>query len=149
MLEETGREVLVLYTSDHGQSFDPAARSWTLPHAVVDDPPMVQAAVPLLLLTVGEPLGEQIRTRYDPRLVDGVSGFEIFPTLLQAAGYTRSDVPELHTSLFEPDGPRPERAFLSGNLFSQEGGFYIYNPTLGDAGFRNAFSSEGVSRPVP
>jgi hypothetical protein len=145
-LEETGRDVLVVYTSDHGQSFDPTAGSRSLHHAVVDDPPMVQAAVPLLLLAIGDRVTNRIEARFHPHLVDRTSGFEIFPTLLQAAGYTREDVPGLYTSLFEADVPRPERSFLSGNLFSQEGGFYIYNPTLGGAGYRNEFSIEGASR---
>jgi hypothetical protein len=74
-----------------------------------------------------------------------VSGFEIFATVLQAAGYAASDTRRDHPpSLFESDAERPPRAFLSGNVFAREGAFYLLNPSLGSACFVNPFSPPPV-----
>jgi glucan phosphoethanolaminetransferase (alkaline phosphatase superfamily) len=145
-LEETGRDVLVVYTSDHGQSFGPTKGSrqpW--PHGVVEDPPLEQAAVPIVVAAVGQPVISWVSEHYDDASFDRTSQFEIFPGLLQAAGYTPSDVPGLFTSLFDPGSAPPERMFLSGNLFGSPTGAYNH-PMVGVASHRNAFQLDGLDR---
>jgi glucan phosphoethanolaminetransferase (alkaline phosphatase superfamily) len=150
-LAATGREVLVIYTSDHGQWLpgDPDAGRLLTPHATPVDPPMQQASVPLLLLAFGPRTRAAVGQRFDPRLVDRVSDFAIFPTVLQAAGYAATDTRRLFPpSLFDPDAAREPRAFLSGNIFAREGEYYVltnqWNPDLGSACFVNPFSLEAL-----
>ena len=143
-LSATGREVLVIYTSDHGQWLpgDPDPGRPVTPHATSVDPPMQQASVPLLLLAFGPRTRAAVAQRFDPQLVDRASGFEIFPTVLQAAGYAASDTQQHYSpSLFERDAARRAPAFLSGNIFARDGDFYLLNPALGSACFINPFSS--------
>ncbi|MCP5059199.1 MAG: sulfatase-like hydrolase/transferase [bacterium] len=144
-LEKLGREVLVVYTADHGQSLgstnSPNARRFT-PHATSVDPPSSQAAIPLLMLAFGESTRAQVRDLFVPELLDQTSQFEIFPTMLELAGYTRADATAGRApSLFDAGTPRGDRFFVSGNIFSREGGFYILNRSMGNACFLNQFKS--------
>ncbi|MEN8184616.1 MAG: sulfatase-like hydrolase/transferase, partial [Myxococcota bacterium] len=123
-LEATGRNVLVVYTSDHGQSLlepGPDGQPFRgFPHATPLDPPVEQALVPLMLIAVGERVREALALRYLPELTDRVSSFEIFPTLLVAAGFDPGEVrARYHTSLFDPEARSEARFFVSGNLFEQ------------------------------
>ena len=127
----------MVYTSDHGQWLpgDPDGGRELTPHATAIDPPMQQASVPLLLLAFGPSTRAALAERFDPRLVDRASGFEVFPTVLQAAGYAAADTRRFHPpSLFESQAERPPRAFLSGNVFARDGEFYVltdqWNPDL-------------------
>lgn len=148
-LTASGREVLVIYTSDHGQWLpgDPDGGRRLTPHATPVDPPMQQASVPLLLLAFGPRTRAAIAQRFDPGLVDRASAFAIFPTVLQAAGYAAADTRRLFPpSLFERDAAREPRAFLSGNIFAREGDYYAltnqWNPDAGSACYVNPFSLE-------
>jgi lipid A ethanolaminephosphotransferase len=122
-LEATGRRVLLVYTSDHGQSGllpEELAGTPSFPHATPVDPPPTQAMVPLLLLAVGADVRAALASRYHPELRDRVSGFEIFPTLLVAAGYAEPEVAARHLpSLFDAGADRSHRVFVSGNLFGR------------------------------
>ena len=119
-LEATGESVLVFYTADHGQSLVPRRGERSVqPHGVLDAPPSTQANVPLVLLGFGQSLREALAARYLPELRDRVSAFEIFPTLLAAAGYDASEVAAHYgIGLFDAR-ERPPRAFISGNLFAE------------------------------
>ena len=148
-LAATGRNVLVIYTSDHGQWLpgDPDGGRRLTPHATPVDPPMQQASVPLLLLAFGPRTRAAVTQRFDPRLVDRASDFEIFPTVLQAAGYAAEETRRFFApSLFESEAERAPRAFLSGNIFAREGEYYVltnqWNPELGSACYVNPFSLE-------
>jgi glucan phosphoethanolaminetransferase (alkaline phosphatase superfamily) len=127
-LEATGKRVLVLYTSDHGQSvLEPVAGlpHMGFPHATPEDPPVYQAMVPLLLLGVGDDVRAELAERCHAGLRDRVSGFEIFPTALVLAGYAADDVRRRYgPSLFDADSPRSERVFVSGNIFERESGYH-------------------------
>jgi len=143
-LDATGKEALVVYTSDHGQSLeepDAEPDRAVSPHATEVDPPSAQASVPLILLAFGEETRAAVRERFSPELRDRVSAFEIFPTLLEAAGFARADLSEFPPSLFETEAPRGERIFVSGNVFAQEGGFYVLNPLMGSACHLNRFEA--------
>jgi lipid A ethanolaminephosphotransferase len=152
-LEASGRDALVLYTSDHGQwlAGDAGAADRRIsPHATVTDPPDEQASVPLLLLAFGARTRPLVAERFASALVDRASAFEIFPTLLQAAGYAAEDTAPLHPpSLFEPDAARAPRRFVSGNLFGSNAGAYVLNPGVGEDCFLNDFDVESVRPSEP
>jgi len=146
-LSATGREVLVIYTSDHGQWLpgDPDGGRKLTPHATPMDPPPQQGSVPLILLAFGPRTRAALAERFDPLRFDQASAFEVFPSVLQAAGYSASDTGRHYPpSLFETDAPRPPRAFLSGNIFATDGEFYVLNPALGSDCFANPFSLSSV-----
>jgi lipid A ethanolaminephosphotransferase len=147
VLAATGREVLVIYTSDHGQWLpgDPDGGRQIATHATAVDPPSQQASVPLLLLAFGPRTRAALAERFDPHLVGRASDFELFPTMLQAAGYPATETSRFHApSLFESRAERPARAFLSGNVFAKAGAYYVLNPDLGSACYVNAFSLDGI-----
>lgn len=151
-LEASDREVLVVYTSDHGQSLpdDPGVVRRVSPHATVLDPPAAQASVPLLVLAFGTHTRAMIKGRFMEQLVDQASAFEIFPTVLQAVGYAVEDTSQVYPpSLFESDAIRPPRRFVSGNIFGANGGAYVLNPGLGDDCLMNDFDVSSVRAPEP
>lgn len=130
-LSKIDRRVLVVYTSDHGQSLlatvDGGITFLGFPHSTVENPPVQQAMVPLIVFGSGAGVQRELQRRYDPQLVDRVSSFEIFPTLMIAAGYDAEEVRgRYHHSLFEIDAPREERVFASGSLFGQGSGYESY-----------------------
>jgi hypothetical protein len=144
MIEATGEEVLVVYTSDHGQSLAEPGEEFrsVTPHATEIDPPSAQASVPLILLAFGERTRAGIAQRFDPGLRDRTSAFEIFPTLLESAGYAREDLRrDFAPSLFDAGAPRGERMFVSGNVFAREGDFEILNRGMGSTCYLNPFET--------
>jgi hypothetical protein len=152
LLEQTGREVLVVYTSDHGQwlADEKSADRQISPHATSLDPPDEQASVPLLLLAFGPRTRAAIADRFLTARVDRSSGFSIFPTLLQAAGYASADTSRFHPpSLFETDVPYTRQSFVSGNLFGTNAGAYVLNRAVGDDCFVNDFDAASVRSPTP
>jgi lipid A ethanolaminephosphotransferase len=151
-LQASGRDVLVIYTSDHGQwlADERTADRRISPHATVLDPPAEQASVPLLLITSGARTRAAIETRFSERLVDASSAFEIFPTVLQAAGFARSDTALRYApSLFEVDAAREPRSFVSGNIFGTNPGAYVLNRGVGEDCFRNPFDAATLRSPAP
>jgi glucan phosphoethanolaminetransferase (alkaline phosphatase superfamily) len=141
VLESSGRDVLVVYTSDHGQWLDDRTVERSIsPHATVLDPPAEQASVPLLLLAFGPRTRAAIAARFSPRLVDAASAYEIFPTVLQAAGFSSADTSAHHgPSLFETNAVRAQRTFVSGNIFGTNPGAYVLNRGVGEDCFVNPF----------
>jgi hypothetical protein len=80
-------DTVVLYTSDHGQSFNEGPRIST--HANRVAPPVSQARVPLL------GWGSLLKQRFPEGAAsvrDRVSHYEIFPTMLILMGYGESEV---------------------------------------------------------
>jgi len=151
-IEASGEEALVIYTADHGQSleepdFEPGRD--VSPHATAIDPPAAQASVPLILLAFGPRTRAAIEARFHPVLVDRASGFEIFSTLLESAGYARDELGDFSASLFDAEALRRERLFASGNVFAQEGGFYVLNPDIGSACHLNRFEAPPARRVLP
>ena len=140
-LEATGREVLVVYTSDHGQSLDAALRGERFaPHATALRPPVEQAMVPLILLAAGDESRALLERNFLPERRHQTSAFEIFPTLLFLAGYEGSDVTAAHgPTLFDPAAARSERIFLSGNVYGGAEGMFVLNPRIGAQGGINRF----------
>jgi lipid A ethanolaminephosphotransferase len=146
--EGTSTSLLVIYTSDHGQSLLEAVddggpprmgmpRRW--PHAAPVDPPAQQGSVPLVLFAFDADVRSALSDRYSPSLRDRVTAFEIFPSVLELAGYPAEAVRRRYgPSLFDVTTPRPPRRFVSGNLFGIGGGFY-QNLLIREATFLNDF----------
>lgn len=151
-LEATGQEVLVVYTSDHGQwlADERTADRKISPHATVLDPPDEQASVPLLLLAFGPRTRATLAKRFAGHLVDATSAFEIFPTVLQAAGYAIAETAGRYPpSLFEEKAGAVPRRFVSGNIFGANPGAYVLNRGVGDDCFLNDFDVDSVRSPSP
>jgi len=151
-LEATGQEVLVIYTSDHGQwlADEQTAEREVSPHATVLDPPDEQASVPLLLLGFGPRTRAALEDRFATRLVDATSSYEIFPTVLQTAGYAPGDTAGRYPpSLFERSAGTTPRRFVSGNIFGANPGAYVLNRAVGDDCFLNDFDVDSVRSPSP
>jgi lipid A ethanolaminephosphotransferase len=150
-LESSERNVLVVYTSDHGQFLaDETSQDRLIsPHATLNAPPSEQASVPLLLLGFGEPVRAALSARFQRELVDHASAFQIFPTLLQAAGYSAENSRAYYApSLFEGVLETP-RIFVTGNIIARNAGAYVLNREIGDGCFVNPFDVEAVRPPNP
>ena len=132
-LEATGRDVLVVYTSDHGQSIlEPSpgtGRPEQLSHNTRVDPPVFQAMVPIFLVAAGEHAPGWLagRSRHTAALEGRVSQFALFPTLLVAAGYDPAAVAARYGStLFDPAVGDGDRHFVSGDHFGRRD--FHWNP---------------------
>ncbi|MBW2723897.1 MAG: sulfatase-like hydrolase/transferase [Deltaproteobacteria bacterium] len=146
--EGKSTSLLVIYTADHGQSLRDSVddggpprsgRPKRWPHAVPIDPPAQQASVPLLLFAFTPGSRAALSERYAPSLKDRASGFEIFPSVLELAGYAPETVRRRYgPSLFDGETPRASRRFVSGNLFGIGGGFY-QNTLIRVATFLNEY----------
>jgi glucan phosphoethanolaminetransferase (alkaline phosphatase superfamily) len=131
-LAAEGRDVIVIYTADHGQSlFEPwgpeerRARG----HGQSPNPPPHQARIPLLVFALGDRPRAALASRYEASLRDRTSAFELFPTLLRLAGYGAADVRgRYHHSIFDPEADRSRRIFVSGNHFGADGPLYREAP---------------------
>jgi arylsulfatase A-like enzyme len=123
-LAATGRDVLVVYTSDHGQSIleeNPATgRPELLSHNTPQDPPSYQAMVPVFAVAIGDGARGWLREHFDPELSGRLDHFALFPTLLLAAGYDEASVRErFGPTLFDPAAVRKPRLFGSGDHFGR------------------------------
>lgn len=149
--EPLDRRILVIFTGDHGQSLRDAVddegqgqvrRPARWPHALPVDPPVEQAMVPLLLIPFGEGVHGRLSDLYDPSLRDRVSGFELFSSLLQLAGYDYGDIRSYyHYSIFDRRADRRKRVFVSGNLYGIGGGFY-QNRLIESAVYLNEYAPD-------
>jgi hypothetical protein len=106
-------ETVVLYTSDHGQSFK--ERRGVSTHGDRVDPPVSQANVPLLAWgdAVTRRFPEGVGTRRDR-----LDHFRLFPTELILMGYDEREV-RLRYGLPLWETALTERTFLSGDLFGR------------------------------
>jgi len=151
-IEATGLECLVIYTSDHGQWLpeESSEERAIARHATVIAPPSEQASVPLVLLGFGPRTRAALEDRYSAALVDAASGYAIFPTVLQAAGYSPSDTSAHYApSLFEENAAEAPRTFVSGNIFGSHAGAFSNNPGVGDECFSNRFDVDAVRSAAP
>jgi lipid A ethanolaminephosphotransferase len=102
---------VVIYTSDHGQIFDPRR----LTHCTVDDPDPREGLVPLFVMPGNTGLRPRFEAAAQASHGHG-SHFAIIPTVLELFGYSRADVAAQYgESLFEPNKRAP--AFTSGDIF--------------------------------
>ncbi len=104
-------DMLVLYTSDHGQAFNPGAFS----HCSLESPDPREALVPLFASTGNEALRARFAAAA-PSHHGRASHFAIAPTLLELMGYDATDIARLNSvSLLQSNPVAP--AFTSGDVF--------------------------------
>jgi glucan phosphoethanolaminetransferase (alkaline phosphatase superfamily) len=121
-LESTQKNIIVIYTSDHGNVLpgQPLTKGdIRMPHGYPNLPPIV-ANVPLIVFGFG-PKGADFlqRLKSNETLVNNCSHFQIFPTLLLAMGYASKDVRTYYgDSLLDRCLLNRPRHFIAGDLHS-------------------------------
>jgi lipid A ethanolaminephosphotransferase len=104
-------DTVMIYTSDHGQAFDPRA----LTHCSVDDPNPREAVVPLFVATDDEALAARF-AGVAARSEGGESHFSIAPTLLELFGYDLAGMDRRFPSSLLNGGEVPD-FFTTGDIF--------------------------------
>ncbi len=114
------KDVLVLYTSDHGQSIE-EYRTLPATHCVGGDAPRSQAAVPFMFF----PMNERVTAALDERMAGTfahnygrISHFHIFPTLLAIMGYPAEKISNYYGASIFDELPE-ERLFITGTLYGR------------------------------
>ena len=102
---------VLLYTSDHGQAFDPNRLS----HCTVEDPDPREGLVPLFAITSNAALRERLAAGADASR-GHASHFAIAPSLFELFGYAKTDIAANYgPSLFDRNTAAP--GFTSGDIF--------------------------------
>jgi lipid A ethanolaminephosphotransferase len=129
---------VLLYTSDHGQAFNPNRLS----HCTVEDPDPREGLVPLFVSASDPAL--QARFAAGAQATRGhASHFELAPTLLDLFGYAKTDVAARYgPSLFERNTAAP--GFTSGDIF----GLFSERPRWHPLDLGHDYLEPG-SRPMP
>jgi glucan phosphoethanolaminetransferase (alkaline phosphatase superfamily) len=112
------KDTVVLYTSDHGQNFDP--KHFT--HCTVENPNPREGLVPLFVAT-GNPA---LKARFEKAAAESHghgSHFSIAPTVLDLLGYDRQAVAKAYGASLMDKSVR-ETKFTSGDIF----GLFTENP---------------------
>ncbi len=110
-----GRDVIVIYSSDHGQSILEKGIPGT--HNRVFNISSSQASVPLFALGFNDRTRNILRNLYIKENYNLVSAEQVFPSLLWLMGYPKEKINSHYAkSLFEPLTP-VVRKFLSGDLW--------------------------------
>ncbi|MDB5599724.1 MAG: hypothetical protein JWN71_1768 [Xanthobacteraceae bacterium] len=106
------KDTVVIYTSDHGQAFNPGKMS----HCTVEEPDPREGLVPLFV-TAGD---QDLRARFEAAAAVSrghSSHFEIAPTMLELFGYAADDIQRRYgATLLEPN-PKQAPAFTTGDIF--------------------------------
>lgn len=105
------KDTVIIYTSDHGQNFNPAR----LTHCTVEDPDPREGLVPLFVITGNDALRSKLAAAAEASR-GHASHFAIVPTVLELLGYGHDDVEKMYgESLLEKDARDP--AFTTGDIF--------------------------------
>ena len=117
-LEASGKDVLVLYTSDHGQTLPGSLGTNAIraTHGYATLPP-ITANVPLMAFGFG-PKGRAFigKLAQNDTLFNNCTHFQIFPTLLRAMGYPPEQVQKLYSPSLLDRLPRPQPRTYVGDL---------------------------------
>ncbi len=112
----------LIYTSDHGQTLDPAQ----LTHCQVEEPDPRMGLVPLMVYSA-DPLLRASFAKGAQLLKGKASHFQIAPALLMLMGYAHKDIATRYDeSLFEATTHEP--AFTSGDIFGLFSNAVHWNP---------------------
>jgi glucan phosphoethanolaminetransferase (alkaline phosphatase superfamily) len=104
-------DAAIIYTSDHGQSFNPRRLS----HCTVEDPDPREALVPLFVIPGSASMRARLVAAAESNR-GSVTHFSIVPTVLEMLGYRRSDLARVYAdTLLEPHGTPP--TFTTGDIF--------------------------------
>jgi arylsulfatase A-like enzyme len=101
----------LIYTSDHGQVFNPAGFT----HCSVEDPDPREAVVPLFIAT-GDPALSTRFAEAATRRGAGQSHFSIAPTILELFGYDLASLDRPFAPSLLDEG-KPTDFFTSGDIF--------------------------------
>jgi len=110
------KDIVVIYTSDHGQSLPGSLPGWRQTHCN-PDLPSDSAEVPIIIWGSGSGVDVVKRIKANASLVDHASHFDLFPTLLELIGYDRAEIAPLYgQGLFVPVPADRERRYLGGMI---------------------------------
>jgi glucan phosphoethanolaminetransferase (alkaline phosphatase superfamily) len=141
LLEEVDlTDTAIIYTSDHGQLFDPRRLS----HCSVEQPDPREALVPLLTMTGDEDLRARLAAGAEANR-GGATHFLIAPTVLELLGYAGDDVRRAYGSgsLLAKSGDAP--MFTSGDVFNLFSGTVRRHPIdLGRSYREDGWASVGL-----
>jgi len=102
---------VVIYTSDHGQNFEPGR----LTHCTVENPDPREGLVPLFVITDNAALRARLEKAAAESRGHG-SHFAIAPTVLELLGYSHADIAKAFgPSLLDKSDRKTE--FTSGDIF--------------------------------
>lgn len=114
------KDVLVIYTSDHGQSIE-EYRTMPATHCLGKNAPSSQASVPFVLFPMSERIAAALDEKTAGTFVHNhgrVSHFQIFPSLLVVMGYPSAEVADRYgAAIF--DELSEERMFITGSLYGR------------------------------
>lgn len=112
LFDETSlKDTVIIYTSDHGQNFQPGR----LTHCTVEDPDSREGLVPLFVITDNADLRARLTAAAAASRGHG-SHFAIVPTVLELLGYGKADIAKTFgPSLLEKSARKTE--FTSGDIF--------------------------------
>ncbi|HEX5507131.1 MAG TPA: sulfatase-like hydrolase/transferase, partial [Pseudolabrys sp.] len=96
------KDTVIIYTSDHGQNFNPARLS----HCTVEDPDPREGLVPLFVITDNDALRARFAAAAEASR-GHASHFSIVPTVLQLMGYSREDVDKMYGESLLEKNTRP------------------------------------------
>lgn len=105
------KDTLIIYTSDHGQNFDPHR----LTHCTVEGPDPREGLVPLFVVTGNDELRARLATAAEASR-GHASHFSIVPTVLEMMGYAHDDIAKMYGESLLEKNTRPT-AFTSGDIF--------------------------------
>lgn len=113
-LESTGKEVLILYTSDHGQALPGTVPGTRATHGNADLPP-ITANVPLMAVATKPARGVLGRLRENTTARNNASHFDLFSTALLMMGYSPEETARHYgLSLMDPIPPDRTRFYVAG-----------------------------------
>jgi lipid A ethanolaminephosphotransferase len=113
-------DTVVIYTSDHGQAFDPARFT----HCTTENPDPREGLVPMFVATGSSALKARLARAAEESRGHG-SHFAIAPTVLDLMGYSQPEVAKVYgASLLDKSERNPE--FTSGDIF----GLFAAKPRL-------------------
>jgi lipid A ethanolaminephosphotransferase len=105
------KDTVIIYTSDHGQNFNPDRIS----HCTVEDPDPREGLVPLFVITDNDAL--RARLAAAAMVSRGhASHFSIVPTVLELLGYGHDDIEKIYGESLLEKNARPA-AFTTGDIF--------------------------------
>jgi glucan phosphoethanolaminetransferase (alkaline phosphatase superfamily) len=105
------KDTVIIYTSDHGQNFNPER----LTHCTVEDPDPREGLVPLFVTTDNKELKSRFADAAKASM-GHASHFSIVPTVLELLGYGHEDIEKIYgESLLEKHARPP--AFTTGDIF--------------------------------
>lgn len=113
-IRSTDKKILVIYTSDHGQSMKEDGDLIT-GHSTVIDPPISQVKIPLMIFSNDNSI---LRTEPDNLNIYPVSAYQLFSTLLEFGGYDKKDIYKYYRKTIFEDSLK-NRKFFSGDLFNR------------------------------